>query len=43
MQRGSEPGLMIVGYRSYKVLLQALTQLAPDVFYMPSLVDGAAG
>ena len=44
--RGPErdPGLSpIVGYRPYEALLHALSHMAPDLFYVPSLVDGGAG
>ena len=41
--RGTEPGRMIRGCWPYEALLQALAHLAPDLFYVPSLVDGGAG
>ena len=41
--RDTGPSKVLVGYRPYEALLQALAQLAPDLFYVPSLVDGGAG
>ncbi|MDB5270754.1 MAG: DsbA family protein [Hymenobacter sp.] len=41
--RGSGPGAVLAGGLPYEALLQALAALAPDVFYVPSLVDGGAG
>jgi len=43
MQRGAGPGHMLAGYQSYEVLLQALAHIAPDLFWVPSLVEGGAG
>jgi putative protein-disulfide isomerase len=43
MQRGTEPGVLLMGYQPYEALLQALARQAPDLFSVASLVDGGAG
>lgn len=41
--RDNGAGKVLAGHWSYDALLQALAQLAPDLFYVPTLVDGGAG
>ena len=43
MQRGPEPSRLAVRCQPYEALLHELTRLAPDLFYVASLVEGGAG